>query len=107
MVPVAIHGSASVGRWKKLTFPKVTVQFGEPITFPVAADPTREQQMEAATEVFDVVRRMYTDLEKRGRKAVRRSLREGCPDGSARGRRATRRLRRTLPGLLVLPGAFS
>jgi 1-acyl-sn-glycerol-3-phosphate acyltransferase len=76
VVPVAIHGSASVRKIRKLTFPKVTVQFGEPITFPVTPDPTREQQMEAASEVFDVVRQMYDGLEKNGRKAVRRSHRE-------------------------------
>ncbi len=76
VVPVAIHGSASVRKWKKLSFPKVTVQFGEPIVFPVDADPSREQQMEAAGEVFDVVRQMYTDLEERGRRAVKRSLRD-------------------------------
>ena len=76
VVPVAIHGSASVRKWKKLTFPKVTVQYGEAITFPVCHNASREQQMEAASEVFDVVKLMYTDLEQKGRKAVRRSLRE-------------------------------
>ncbi len=35
IVPVAIHGSAGVRRWKRLRFPKVTVEFGEPISFPV------------------------------------------------------------------------
>ena len=76
VVPVAIHGSGSVRKWKKMTFPKVTVQYGEPITFPVHESPSREQQMEAATTVVDVVRQMYTDLDEKGRKAVRRSLRE-------------------------------
>jgi 1-acyl-sn-glycerol-3-phosphate acyltransferase len=74
VVPVAIHGSDSVRKWKKLAFPKVTVQFGEPISFPVIADPTREQQMEAASEVFAVVREMYENLERTDRNAVRRSL---------------------------------
>lgn len=70
VVPVAIHGSASVRKWKKLAFPKVTVCFGEPIVFPVVEDPTREQQMQAASEVFAVVRQMYEDVESNGRKAV-------------------------------------
>ena len=35
VVPVAIHGSESVRRWKRFRFPKVTIQFGEPISFPV------------------------------------------------------------------------
>ena len=38
VVPVAIHGSAGVRGWKRLRFPKVTVQFGEPLTFPVEED---------------------------------------------------------------------
>ena len=48
VVPVAIHGSHGVRAWKRLSFPKVTVQYGEPITFPRVEDPTREQQLEAA-----------------------------------------------------------
>ncbi len=76
VVPVAIHGSGSVRKWKKFAFPKVTVQYGEPITFPVQKDPSREQQIEAATTVFDVVRQMYTGLEENGRRKVRQSLRE-------------------------------
>ncbi len=32
VVPVAIHGSLGVRKWRKLRFPKVTVQYGEPIT---------------------------------------------------------------------------
>lgn len=79
VVPVAIHGSASVRKWKKLTFPKVTVQFGEPITFPVVPDSTREQQMEVANTVFDQVKLMYTGLEEKGRKGVKRALREKLP----------------------------
>ncbi len=78
VVPVAIHGSASVRRWKRMAFPKVTVQFGEPITFPVNADPSREQQLEAATEVFDEVKTMYGDLQTKGRDGVRQALREAA-----------------------------
>ena len=35
IVPVAIYGSAKVRNWKKLQFPKVTVQYGKPFRFPV------------------------------------------------------------------------
>jgi 1-acyl-sn-glycerol-3-phosphate acyltransferase len=77
VVPVAIHGSASVRRWKRLRFPKVTVQFGEPLSFPVEAEPSRERQLEAATDIFDQVRAMYTRLEQQGRRNVIRALREG------------------------------
>ncbi len=79
VVPVAIHGSASVRKWKKLTFPKVTVQFGEPQSFPVVPNSTREQQMEVANKVFDQVKLMYTGLEEKGRGGVKRALREKMP----------------------------
>jgi 1-acyl-sn-glycerol-3-phosphate acyltransferase len=39
VVPVAIFGSQRVRNWKRLHFPKVTVQYGEPLTFPVEAAP--------------------------------------------------------------------
>jgi len=79
VVPVAIHGSAGVRSWRKLRFPKVTVQFGEPLTFPVEEAPSRERQLEVAGEVFDRVRTMYTALEEKGRRGVIRSLREQLP----------------------------
>jgi 1-acyl-sn-glycerol-3-phosphate acyltransferase len=79
VVPVAIHGSAGVRGWRKLRFPKVTVQFGEPLAFPLETAPTRERQLEVAGEVFDNVRRMYTALEEKGRRGVIRSLREQIP----------------------------
>jgi 1-acyl-sn-glycerol-3-phosphate acyltransferase len=79
VVPVAIHGSARVRSYRRLNFPKVTVQFGEPLSFAVEAAPTRERQLEVAGEVFDRVRRMYTALEEGGRSGVLRSLREGMP----------------------------
>ena len=37
----------------------MTVQFGEPLTFPVEEAPSRERQLEVATEVFGRVREMY------------------------------------------------
>src|SRR5204863_8615259 len=47
VVPVAIHGSVGIRKWRKLRFPKVTVQYGEPISFEPVAEPTREQQLDA------------------------------------------------------------
>jgi 1-acyl-sn-glycerol-3-phosphate acyltransferase len=79
VVPVAIHGSAGVRGWRKLRFPKVTVQFGEPVSFPVEQAPSRERQLEVAGEVFDRVRSMYTALEEKGRRGVIRSLRDQIP----------------------------
>jgi 1-acyl-sn-glycerol-3-phosphate acyltransferase len=79
VVPVAIHGSAHVRGWKRFQFPKVTIQFGEPLTFPVKHDPTREEQQQVANQVFDQVRAMYVDLEENGRAGVLKRIREGLP----------------------------
>jgi 1-acyl-sn-glycerol-3-phosphate acyltransferase len=75
VVPVAIHGSIHVRRWKKLQFPKITVQYGEPIVLDVVAEPTREQQLEAANRIFDRVREMYAALDEQGRASVIKALR--------------------------------
>jgi 1-acyl-sn-glycerol-3-phosphate acyltransferase len=74
IVPVAIFGSAGVRRWKRFRFPRVTVQFGEPIVFGVEDAPSRERQLEVATEVFGRVREMYEGLARsNGRRASRRT----------------------------------
>ena len=75
VVPVAIHGSQGVRAWKRLSFPKVTVQYGEPMRFPVTPDPTREQQLEAAQRIFEPVRDMYSALDSQGRSAVKGAIR--------------------------------
>lgn len=73
VIPVAIHGSAGVRRWKRLRFPKVTVQFGEPLTFPVDPAASRERHQQASEQVFDRVREMYGRLEREGPRTVARS----------------------------------
>jgi len=62
VVPVAIYGSDKVRSWKRLRFPRVTVQFGEPLSFPTEESPDRERQLEAATEIFNRVRELYEGL---------------------------------------------
>ncbi|HEX6455541.1 MAG TPA: lysophospholipid acyltransferase family protein [Solirubrobacterales bacterium] len=62
IVPVCIHGSERVRSWKRLRFPRVTIQFGEPLTFPVEEVPSRERQLEVATEIFGRVREMHEAL---------------------------------------------
>lgn len=88
VVPVAIHGSIGVRRWRKLQFPKITVQYGEPISFDVVASPTREQQLECANQIFDRVREMYAALHEQGRGSVIKKRRaastEPVSDASAR-----------------------
>jgi len=65
IVPVAIHGSERARQWKRFRFPRVTVQFGEPVSFPVEEAPSRERQLEIATAVFARVREMYTTMDTR------------------------------------------
>ena len=59
VVPVAIHGSSKVRNWKRLQFPKVTVQYGDPIRYAVVENSTREQQQAVAEEIFAEVRGLY------------------------------------------------
>ena len=89
VVPVAIHGSRGVRQWRRLKFPKVTIQYGEPITFELVKEPSREEQQAAAERIFDSVREMYGALERDGRRSVMRSLRKARAAGSAQRTPAT------------------
>ena len=82
VVPVAIHGSQGIRSWRRLIFPKVTIRFGEPISFDVVAAPTREQQAETAAEIFAVVRGMYEELARDGRRSVIKRVREQGRSGA-------------------------
>ena len=62
VVPVAIQGSEGVRRWKRFRFPRVTVQFGEPLSFQAEEGPSRERQLEVAEQIFAPVREMYEGL---------------------------------------------
>jgi 1-acyl-sn-glycerol-3-phosphate acyltransferase len=68
IVPSGIAGSAKVRNWKKLQFPKVTVQYGDPIRFERVENPTREQSQAAADEIFSGIEKVYYGLQKSGRK---------------------------------------
>jgi 1-acyl-sn-glycerol-3-phosphate acyltransferase len=85
VVPVAIHGSQGVRSWKRLSFPKVTVQYGEPMSFPVVAQPSRDRQQEASEQIFAPVREMYAALEREGRRGVIRSRGSGIAGGGPPG----------------------
>ncbi len=88
VVPVAIHGSQGIRGWRRLRFPKVTVRYGEPLSFARVAASSREQQQRCADEIFATVRSMYTELESEGRAAVIERLRRGAdPDQGEQGRR--------------------
>jgi 1-acyl-sn-glycerol-3-phosphate acyltransferase len=85
IVPIAIHGSSRVRNWKRLQFPKVTVQYGTALRWQTVPDPSREQQQAVADEVLAQIRGLYAGLERLGRKGVLRRVREQ--------RRAERRAR--------------
>ncbi len=70
VVPVAIHGSSKVRNWKRLQFPKVLVQYGEPLRFEQVADPDRGQQQVVADQIFDEIKALYSGLEEHGHKQV-------------------------------------
>jgi 1-acyl-sn-glycerol-3-phosphate acyltransferase len=77
VVPVAILGSYQVRNWKRLQFPKVTVQFGRPFRFETVKQATREQQQEAATYILERIRELHTELSRVGRRGARRAARAG------------------------------
>jgi len=89
IVPIAIYGSSRVRNWKRLQFPKVTVQYGDPLHFEQIENPTREQQQAVADEVLTEIRRLYAGLEEHGRKGILRRVRAQ--------RQIERRTRRTAP----------
>jgi 1-acyl-sn-glycerol-3-phosphate acyltransferase len=76
VVPVAIHGSSKVRNWKKLQFPKVTIQFGDPFRYEKVLEPTREQAKATANEVLDAIKVLYHGLEAHGRRGVVARVRE-------------------------------
>ena len=76
IVPVAIHGSSKVRNWRKGQFPKVTVQYGDPIRWEPVEDPTRDQQMAVAGEIFGEIKVLHAGLESLGRKGVLQRVRE-------------------------------
>src|SRR4051794_37507317 len=75
VVPTAISGTQHSRHWTRLKFPKVTVQYGDPIKFePLVDDPTREQAQAAAQIVFERIETLYYGLQRDGRRhAVRAS----------------------------------
>ena len=65
VVPVALHGSEGVRRFYKLRFPKVTVRYGEPISFAPEESPSPARYREVAEEIFARVREMYEEMAER------------------------------------------
>ncbi|MGH2944085.1 MAG: lysophospholipid acyltransferase family protein [Solirubrobacteraceae bacterium] len=76
IVPVAIYGSSKVRNWRRGQFPKVTVQFGDPIRYEAVEAPTRHQQMAVAEEIFGEIKVLHSGLDTLGRKGVLQRVRE-------------------------------
>ncbi|HEY6761967.1 MAG TPA: lysophospholipid acyltransferase family protein [Baekduia sp.] len=76
IVPIAIHGSSKVRNWKKLEFPKVTIQYGDPFRYEQDDQPTRERAQAVADEIFDAIKVLYNGLEAYGRRTIVQRVRE-------------------------------
>jgi 1-acyl-sn-glycerol-3-phosphate acyltransferase len=73
VVPVAILNSYKVRNWKRLQFPKVVIQYGEPFRFERVEHSTREQQQEVADYILDRIRELHTQLARLGYKGAKRA----------------------------------
>jgi 1-acyl-sn-glycerol-3-phosphate acyltransferase len=74
VVPTAIAGTERARNWKRLQFPKVTIQFGAPLKFERVEEPSKEEAQAASEEIFARIRDLHTHLVGEGRKgAVRRA----------------------------------
>jgi 1-acyl-sn-glycerol-3-phosphate acyltransferase len=87
VVPTAIAGSERARNWKRLQFPKVTVQFGEPLRIEQVPEPTKEQAQTASELVFDRVRVLHGRLRTEGRRAAVRAARAAREAAEGAGRR--------------------
>jgi 1-acyl-sn-glycerol-3-phosphate acyltransferase len=65
VVPIAIYGSSRIRNWKRLRFPAVRVQYGEPLHFEREPGATRERQQEVADAIFAEIRALYGRLGER------------------------------------------
>jgi 1-acyl-sn-glycerol-3-phosphate acyltransferase len=81
VVPVAILGSYQVRNWKRLQFPKITIQFGEPFKFDAIAEPDRDQQQEAADVIFARIKTLHGELQRLGPRGAQRAARERARTG--------------------------
>jgi 1-acyl-sn-glycerol-3-phosphate acyltransferase len=92
VVPTAIVGTQKARNWKRFSFPKVTVLYGEPVRFDKVENPTPEQQQAAAELVFERVKALYDGLREGGRKTAIQRAREAGRAASQAAEQATPRL---------------
>jgi 1-acyl-sn-glycerol-3-phosphate acyltransferase len=87
VVPTAIYGSERARNWMKLQFPKVTVQYGDPVRFEAVESPTREQAQEASELLFAETATLYYPLQRNGRRRAVRAARAARRAAEAAARR--------------------
>ena len=87
VVPTAIAGTERARNWKRLQFPKVTVQFSEPVRFEQVPEPTKEQAQAASELVFDEVKVLHGRLLTEGRRGAVRAARAARRAAEGAGRR--------------------
>ncbi len=76
VVATAIAGTQKARNWKRLQiFPKVTIQYGEPVAFDPVDDPTRAQAQAASEILFDRVEQLHRGLQRDGRRRAVRAAR--------------------------------
>lgn len=89
VIPIAVYGSSRIRNWKRLQFPRVTIQYGEPIRWERVEHPSREQQQAVSDEILVEIRRLYAGLEEHGHKGILKRVRAqrragtGQPKGAA------------------------
>jgi 1-acyl-sn-glycerol-3-phosphate acyltransferase len=88
IVPAAIAGSEGARNWKRLRFPKVTVQYGDPVQFSEKVEsPSREQSQAAADIIFERIQKLFYGLRKQGRRSAIQAARQTAREArkAARG----------------------
>jgi 1-acyl-sn-glycerol-3-phosphate acyltransferase len=75
VVPVGILGSHQVRNWKRLQFPRVTVSYGTPLRFDPIANPTRDEQQQAADLILERIRTLHDELARLGHRGSLRAAR--------------------------------
>jgi 1-acyl-sn-glycerol-3-phosphate acyltransferase len=87
VVPTAIAGTERARNWKRLQFPKVTVQFGEPVRFEQVEEPSKDQAQAVSENVFERIRTMHGRLRTEGRRGAVRAARAARRAAEGAGRR--------------------
>lgn len=65
VVPVAVHGSHKVRNWRRGRIPKIVVKYGDPLRFEPVRNPTREQRQQASDAIFDEIKALHAELDRR------------------------------------------